>query len=148
MKQKFAFYRHNGKGSLEIFFRPSQILQTLIDSGEAYVSDDFPPIDLEFIDAFHYNPENKEFTCDHTSIQEMAKMLLSEKRKQALENLDAEQIKYLGNPEKLARIESLKQNLRDLPSTIDFTTINSPNDARHLRPPILETYLEDINDPA
>lgn len=147
MKQKFAFYRHNDKASLEIFFQPSPILQTLIDSGEAYVSDKFPPVDLEFIDAFHYDPDTKEFTYDVVFIQEAAKILVKEKRKKALENLDSEQIKYLGNPEKLARIEAVKQKLRDLPEAIDFSYIKTPNDARHIAPPILETYLEDINDP-
>lgn len=143
MKQKFAFYRHENHSNLEIFFKPSKTLSKYIESGDAYVSEDFPPIDMEFIDAFTYDKNTNKFMCDEKVIQNAAKDILRTRRNEALENLDKEQIKYLGDQDKLKRIEVVKKKLRDLPETIDFTTVATPNDARHIVPPILETYLED-----
>ena len=64
---------------------------------------------MEFIDAFTYDKNTNKFMCDEKVIQNAAKDILRTRRNEALENLDKEQIKYLGDQGKLERIEVVKK---------------------------------------
>lgn len=65
---------------------------------------------------------------------------LKELRETKLRDLDAEQVRALGNLDfdKIKEIESVKQDLRDLPEIIDWESIETIYDLMHVFPPILQ----------
>jgi hypothetical protein len=61
-------------------------------------------------------------------------------------SLDQEQLKCMTNMDKLMKIESVKQQLRDLPVQVlsSMSNCSDLTDLKHIFPPILSTYKEMI----
>ena len=99
---------------------------------------------LNFLSAYIMDYENKTITINMDIAKNIMLYVLKNVRTQVLIELDAEQLKCITNPDKLLKIENVKQQLRDLP--VDFSNsldiCTNFTDLNHVMPPILFTYKE------
>lgn len=139
---KYVLYQHNGDVSLEIcIHEPSDVAKSCINSGfgiEISNPKDCPKLDeLQFLKI-----ADGGYEYDTTKLQGAAMGLLRQRRNDALDELDKAAIRHITSPDILSRIESTKQELRDIPGMVDLSFIAQPVDVGHLSPPILSTYKE------
>lgn len=97
-----------------------------------------------FLPAYIFDYDNKTISLDMNIASSIVLNIIKKRRNEILQELDTEQLKCLTNPDKLNKIEIVKQQLRDLPiqlnnSLLDCKTIT---DLNHVLPPILITYKE------
>jgi hypothetical protein len=116
----------------------------VMDKQHEFVSKNDP--NLVFLPAYVFNFETKSISIDIEIAKKLILSLIRLQRNQILEKLDSLQLKCLGNIEKLQKIENVKKELRDLPSTISSSISNCKKlvDLNHISPPILTTYEEMI----
>lgn len=142
----------NGDPCYTVFTSPTDELVGVIKNKNAIVMDKqhdfimkFDP-NLEFLPAYKFDFDNNTISID----MDIAKLIvidtIKRRRNNILKQLDTEQLKCMTNPDKLARLESVKQQLRDLPILIleSMVGIDNLTDLRHISPPILTTYKETI----
>lgn len=140
---KYVLYQHNGDVSLEVYLleEPSELARSCISGGFGIkISNpkDCPNLnELQFLKI----TEGK-YEYDTTKLQGAAIAILRQKRDAALEELDKAIIRHITNPDTLSRIESTKQELRDIPGAVDLSFVTHPVDIEHLSPPVLSTYKE------
>lgn len=98
------------------------------------------------INAYILNFKTGEISFNMEIVKNIFILRFKTIRDAILKELDTEQLKCMTNPVKLARIENVKQQLRDLPILLQQSMVNCNNlvDLRHIIPPILTTYKEMI----
>lgn len=143
MKCKYGLYTVGENTNLEMYLdQPSQKLRDAIERGEGILYDAHPPVDSGNL--VFYTVKNREVVLDKAKLHSFAMNNLRAQRNQALEVLDKEQLKSIANQERIKKIESVKQELRDVTQAIDLSQVNTVQDALHISPPVLMTYMEDI----
>ena len=150
---KHAYWANkNGESCYTIFEHPFDELNDAILSNKAIVLDDVHDFiknsdpNLNFLSAYIMDYENKTITINMDIAKNIIFNVLKNIRNQVLKELDVEQLKCITNPDKLSKIENVKQQLRDLP--VDFSKsldiCTNFTDLNHVMPPILFTYNEMI----
>ena len=116
----------------------------LTDDTHAFVKKYDP--DHILIDAYILNFKTGDISFNIEIVKNIYILNIKAIRDAVLKELDTEQLKSMTNPVKLARIENVKQQLRDLPILLQQSMVNCNNlvDLRHIMPPILTTYKEMI----
>ena len=124
---------------------PTEELNELISKNKCIVLDQAHEFcqkfdrNLLFLPAYIYDYENKTINIDINIAKNIVLNLFRNRRNSLLRELDIEQLKYLTNPEKLAKIDNIKQLLRDLPVQINnaLSRCETLTDLNHVLPPIL-----------
>ena len=142
MQNGYVLYQSGEDVRLEIYLKnPSQIALGCLASGKAIFFDspkDVPDSgELKFM-----NIDDGEISYDESKVREEALDILRSRRNNALEELDKACLRYITNQDHLHNIEKYKQQLRDLPEIVDFTSVKVPVDIGHVDPPLLTMYKE------
>lgn len=131
---------------------PSTELLVSIANKQVILSDDIHPFVKKYdpyhmlLSAYILNFTTGEISFDIGIVKNILIFHFRYRRDQILAELDTEQLKCMTNPDNLAKIESVKQQLRDLPTTISTSMGSCINfvDLQSVEPPILTTYKEMI----
>jgi hypothetical protein len=154
MKNYKHAYWTNKKGEpcYTIFEHSFGELNDAILSNKAIVLDDVHDFikatdrNLNFLSAYVFDFENKNISINMDIAKNIILGSIRIRRNQILKEMDVEQLKYMSNADKLAKIENVKKQLRDLP--VDFSKsldiCTNFTDLKHIMPPILFTYKEMI----
>jgi len=148
---KHAYWLNkNGEPCYTVFITPTGELTEAINNNNAIVLDDVHDFiktsdrNLNFLSAYVFDFENKNISINIEIAKNIILGSIRSRRNQILKEMDVEQLKYMSTVDKLAKVESVKQQLRDLPvefsKSLDICT--NFTDLKHVMPPILFTYKE------
>jgi hypothetical protein len=148
---KHAYWLNkNGEPCYTVFITPTGELTEAINNNNAIVLDDEHDFiktsdrNLNFLSAYVFDFENKNISINIEVAKNIILGFIRNRRNQILKEIDVEQLKYMSNADKLAKIENVKKQLRDLPvefsKSLDICT--NFTDLKHVMPPILFTYKE------
>jgi len=148
---KHAYWLNkNGEPCYTVFITPTGELTEAINNNNAIVLDDVHDFiktsdrNLNFLSAYVFDFENKNISINIEIAKNIILGSIRSRRNQILKEMDVEQLKYMSTVDKLAKVESVKQQLRDLP--VDFSKsldiCTNFTDLKHVMPPILFTYKE------
>ena len=146
------YYTSNGSPAYAQYEIPYAELLLAIANKQVILLNDIHPYVKQndpghmLIAAYIFNFKTGEISFDIEIVKNVLMQYIKNTRNTALRELDTEQLKCMTNPDKLARIENVKQQLRDLPILLTKSMITCDNfgDLRHVIPPILTTYKEMI----
>jgi|DEB0MinimDraft_6_1074348.scaffolds.fasta_scaffold03188_4 hypothetical protein len=142
MQNGYVLYQSGEDVRLEIYLKnPSQQALDCLRCGKA-ISFDSPKDVPDSGELKFMNIEDGEISYDESKVRKEALDILRYRRNEALEELDKACLRYITNQERLHNIEKYKQQLRDLPETVDFTSVKVPVDIGHVDPPALTMYKE------
>ena len=101
---------------------------------------------LNFLSAYVFDFENKNILINMEVAKQIVLGYIRNGRNEALKELDTEQFRFMSNPDKLLKIDNVKQQLRDLPIQVSNSMSSCFNlvDLNHILPPILLSYKEMI----
>lgn len=150
---KHAYYYNSNRSVVYTQYHeaPPELLVAIANK-EAILVDDIHPFVKQhdsnhgLINAYVLNFKTGEISFNMQIVKYIYILNIKARRDAVLKELDTEQLKSMTNPVKLARIENVKQQLRDLPILLQQSMVNCNNlvDLRHIMPPILTTYKEMI----
>lgn len=142
----------NDEPCYTVFTEPHDELIVAINSNNAIILDKthdfvkkFDP-NLNFLSAYVFDFDNKNISINIEVVKEIVLGFIRNKRNIVLKDLDTEQLKCITDQNKLIKIESVKQQLRDLPVQVlsSMSNCSDLTDLKHILPPILTTYKEMI----
>ena len=142
MQNGYVLYQSGEDVRLEIYLKnPSQQALESLRVGKG-ISFDSPKDVPDSGELKFMNIEDGEISYDESKVRKEALDILRYKRNEALEELDKACLRHITNQDHLHNIEEYKQQLRDLPETVDFTSVKVPVDIGHVDPPVLTMYKE------
>ena len=150
---KHAYWiNRNSEPCYTIFITPHEQLIEAINNNNAIVLDEMHDFvkksdpKLNFLSAYVFDFENKNILINMEVAKQIVLGYIRNRRNEILKELDAEQLRFIANQDKLLKIDNVKQQLRDLPVNfskyLDICT--NFTDLKHVMPPILFTYKEMI----
>lgn len=152
MIKKAYHYTPDGRPCYTQYEKPHAELLTLINNKQVILSEDEHPFIKKYdsshslIPAYILNFETGEISFDIKIVKDILLGIIRQIRNENLMSLDQEQLKCMTNMDKLMKIESVKQQLRDLPVQVlsSMSNCSDLTDLKHIFPPILSTYKEMI----
>lgn len=148
---KHAYWLNkNGEPCYTIFIDSPEELTVAINNNNAIVMDDTHEFvkksdpNLNFLSAYNFDFDNKTISINIEVAKNIVLGFIRNRRNEILKEMDVEQLKYMADVDKLAKIQNVKQQLRDLPNQVLNSMSNCTNlvDLNHILPPILNTYRE------
>ena len=131
---KHAYWLNkNGEPCYTIFITPTEELTEAINNNNAIVLDDVHDFiktsdrNLNFLSAYVFDFENKNISINIEVAKNIILDSIRIRRNIILKELDVEQLKCITNVDKLAKVESVKQQLRDLPDQLLNSMSNCEN---------------------